>query len=397
MKSVISFVSLSLVVLAVCIAPSSAATYYIKADGTGDFATIQDGILAATAGDTVLLAAGTYTGVGNRDIDFYRRAITVTSESGPEVTIIDCQGLGSGFYFHRREGPSSVVSGLTIQNGHSDFEGGAILIENASPLITNNMFLENEADYYGGVICCETGSTPTIANNTFQQNSAGVFGGGLYCYDSWPQIIDNTFSENSADLDGGGIYCAYESSPYINGNIFIGNSADNGGGIHCFKAWSRISNNTFIGNTALHSGGGIYCYLGNSIIANNTLIGNGAVVGGGIICVDTSPTIENTIIVYSSQGEGISCAASGNPTITCCDIYGNAGGDAVCGVDGGGNISENPLFCDAGSGNYHLALNSPCTQDNHPMGVLIGAWPVGCEPVSVEKATWGQMKAMYTD
>jgi hypothetical protein len=78
------------------------------------YLTIQAGIDAAGTGDTVLVEDGTYTGPGNRDIDFKGKAITVQSENGPASTIIDCQGLGRGFYFHNNEGKGSVLAGFTI-------------------------------------------------------------------------------------------------------------------------------------------------------------------------------------------------------------------------------------------------------------------------------------------
>jgi hypothetical protein len=56
------------------------------------FMTIQEGIDDASNGDIVLVADGIYTGGGNRDIDFYGKAITVRSFNGPDVCIIDCQG-----------------------------------------------------------------------------------------------------------------------------------------------------------------------------------------------------------------------------------------------------------------------------------------------------------------
>src|SRR3990172_11032728 len=84
----------------------------------GDFSTIQDGIIAAEDGDTVLVNNGTYTGDGNRDIDFLGKAIVVKSKNGPEVTIIDCAAaegnLHRGFYFHNDENNCSVLQGFTI-------------------------------------------------------------------------------------------------------------------------------------------------------------------------------------------------------------------------------------------------------------------------------------------
>ena len=83
----------------------------------GDYGTIQAGIDAAISGDTVLVANGTYKGIGNKDLDLKGKAITVTSENGAEATVIDCEGMGQGFIFRSGETLRSVVSGFTIRNG----------------------------------------------------------------------------------------------------------------------------------------------------------------------------------------------------------------------------------------------------------------------------------------
>lgn len=55
--------------------PVLPATYLVTAGGTGDFPTIQAAIDASVAGDTILLADGTFTGDGNWDLDFGGRSI----------------------------------------------------------------------------------------------------------------------------------------------------------------------------------------------------------------------------------------------------------------------------------------------------------------------------------
>ncbi len=86
----------------------------------GDYPTIQAGIDVAVDGDTVLVAPGTY----KENIDFKGKAITVKSEQGPYVTIIDANQNGRVVTFNHGEGPGSVLDGFTIQNGLRT-DGGA--------------------------------------------------------------------------------------------------------------------------------------------------------------------------------------------------------------------------------------------------------------------------------
>ena len=119
-------------------------------DGSADhpYDAIQETINAAWHGDTIIVRDGTYTGDGNRDIDFGGKAITVRSENGPENCVIDCQGTESephrGFYVHSGEGGNSVIDGFTIENAYADGGkwqercGGGIYCYESSPTITNN-------------------------------------------------------------------------------------------------------------------------------------------------------------------------------------------------------------------------------------------------------------------
>jgi len=92
------------------------------------------------------------------------------------------------------------------------------------------------------------------------------------------------------------------------------------------------------------------------------------------------------------------------PTLMCCDLYGNVGGDWTgyiadqLGLDG--NFSADPLFCDTASGDLTLEECSPCLPGSHPDGYscggVIGAFGAGCECSSgTEPTSWGAIKALY--
>lgn len=126
-----------------------------------------------------------------------------------------------------------------------------------------------------------------------------------------------------------------------------------------------------------------------SLVSNCTMLLNAAPVGGGI-AIDyqhESIHVENTIIAHSTEGEAVFCVPEAIPSISCCDIYGNAGGDWIgliqsqYGIDG--NISEDPHFCGSTWNPYVpwlLHAASPCAPFSPPNTEcdLIGAWPVGC-------------------
>jgi len=69
-------------------------------------------------------------------------------------------------------------------------------------------------------------------------------------------------------------------------------------------------------------------------------------------------TLENSILAFSTQGEAVHCWSNGSATLSCCDVYGNAGGnwvDCIAGQEGqDGNICADPLFCDPDGGDFTL-------------------------------------------
>ena len=127
---------LPVLALLACAAPGHAATLNVP---TTAYPTIQAAVTAAAAGDTVVVADGTYSGAGNRDIDFGGKSLTVRSASGdPARTIIDCGGQapnGSGTYrgFYLHSGETAAISGFTIQNGRT---AGVPVDSNSAAILT---------------------------------------------------------------------------------------------------------------------------------------------------------------------------------------------------------------------------------------------------------------------
>lgn len=201
--------------------------------GGYDHATIQAGINAAVNGDEVIVADGTYTGTGNKNLDFGGRLITVRSENGPETTIIDCEGSGRGFYFHNGETSAARLEGFTITNGNiggfSNSYGG-IWCKGSSPVITN-CIISNCQAYRGGGIACAGGGNPTISNCTIIGNTARHSGGGILAYSRSNPIISNCIIAGNTASKGGGIYYEYRSNPVVANSTIINNTASSGSGI----------------------------------------------------------------------------------------------------------------------------------------------------------------------
>jgi len=177
-----------------------AGTIYVCWDGSGDYLTIQEGIDAASDGDEVVVCDGTYTGPGNKDLDFHGKAITVRSANGPDNCVIDCEQRGRGFYFRSGETKASVMDGFTITGGHAG-QGGAIYCSETSPTVLNCVISANVAVEGGGIYCSE--SSPTVVNCVIRDNSAlfGNGGGGIYCFEGSPTFVNCVIAENTADFD----------------------------------------------------------------------------------------------------------------------------------------------------------------------------------------------------
>lgn len=285
--------------------PASSRTWYISPDGGGDAPTIQAGIDSAAA-DTVLLASGTYTGVGNREINYNGKAVTVRSQSGdPSECIIDCEAgspvFRRAFCFVSAETLTSVLEGVTITNC-DEGDGGAISCLSSSPYIKHCVFLDNAATY-GGAMYIGDGA-PRLEDCVFSGGVADA-DGAITLSGASPVLIRCTFVNNIGAHDSAGAMYVYRySSATFEDCLFVGNSTPFfwGGAVAvASNSYASFAQCLFSGNSAAE--GGALTVDGSSAvtITSCTFHGNEAAAGAAISGSGTA-SIVRTIISFSNAG-----------------------------------------------------------------------------------------------
>ncbi len=356
----------------------------------GDQPTIQAGIDAAVEySDTVLVATGVYTGPGNRNIDFGGKAVVLKSQNGPEATIIDCEGglsnASRGFVFDSGEDFTTIVEGFTIRNGYRYVNdttvtyGGGIRCDSTSPTIVNCVIEDCWAMMGGGIFL--NGGAPRFVNCTVRRNYAYLYGGGMAFSRSSPILSGCQFISDTCRHSGGAILMSDSSYAELSDCRFEDCFSSGGnGGVYCIRYCEpTLTGCVFVRNTGFNSYG-LVLYLSCSPTVTNCTF-----FGGGIYCSNSSsPVIDNCVIAFSS-GQAVNCYASGGtcyPTLSCSNVFGNAGGDWSGCIVGQQNVRDNisadPLFCDTAAGDFHIDAISPCSPYLSGCGALIGALGVNC-------------------
>jgi predicted outer membrane repeat protein len=358
---------------------SRATTYLVKNDGTGDFATIADAVAAASGGDVIELADGTFTGDGNRDISFLGKAITIRSVSGnPGACNLRVDGEEMhphrGFLFESGEGSDSVLEGIMVRFGYAFDEmaggrGGAVLVTGASsPTIRDCIFRANQAlgapgGGVGGGARIEDDSSPEFTGCLFENNGA-YFGGAVHAEGAGDvSFTDCVFAENDAYM-GGAIY-AQGGSFTLTGCTFGENLSVGATGVRFYGATGAVSSCTF-------------CKTGLSLAC------------------PSAPLVENTLVAF----QHVECGDA-EPEFVCCDLWSSDGLDWVPPFDDqlgvSGNVCANPLFCatsPSAERDWTVYNTSPCLPAQSGCG-LIGRWGIGCFDTPVEPESWSGVKALY--
>ena len=330
----------------------------------GDQPSIQAGIDAALAGDTVLVAPGTYL----EKIDFTGKAITVESSGGAAVTTIDAFLFADPdvVSFISGETNASVLRGFTIQSG-----AHGIFILGASPTI-DSCIVQDNIGFVGDGLMAES-SSAQLLSTTFRNNNAGFggLGSGVYFLNSSPYLSDVTFDSNGAGAAhfqdstatlegcqflsntmgnfGGAVYLEDCPSVTIDDCHFTDNGGNfgDGGAIHSKTSSVTLRDSTFTSNFANFDGrrgGAIYLASGSLDLADCSFDDNdsnqgGAIWSAGTLTV-TRALFENNfaqkVDLTSNNGEGGALfVGAGSATVARSIFHGNSGSSVFGGTTGG--------------------------------------------------------------
>ncbi|MFH1686876.1 MAG: right-handed parallel beta-helix repeat-containing protein [bacterium] len=368
-----------------------------------DYGHIQDAIGASSAGDTILIADGMY----NERLKFPDHAVVVGSylllDDDPihailttidaDTTLLGPADTGCVVYFPPETDTTTRLVGLTIRHGigllrpSQSFyrDGGGIYCDGGSPVIERCVLRTNHVTSSGGGLLIANGSAAIVRSCLIEENEAELYGGGAAASYSAPSFYSCRLKANATPgLGTGGGLDLFESESNLTGCWFEGNSAGfAGGGISCYNSPAEIDSCVMDSNSSFY-GGAMYVYGAPPKISNLTAIQNDATLGGGFYIENSDMSLSSSIIAFGLHGAAVSAHFDSELMLSCCDIYGNAGGDWLgeiadqLGVRG--NISRDPMFCGFLDQDYAIDVNSPCAPGGSCFN-LIGALETSCAGV----------------
>jgi hypothetical protein len=250
-------------------------------------------------------------------------SITMTADPEQVTEALDVQGPGpsqitvDGDINYRvfDVNPTTVsapvsISGLTLSDGYTGGDGGAIFNQDADLTISNAVIRDSTAygSYAGGGVYSHSGPV-TINSSTISGNYVGSpgltgVGGGIYQYEGELTVTNSTVTGNTAANYNVGYIGAYGGGIYTqNANLTVDRSTVNenyardGGGLYSSSGDITVTNSTITGNNAVSDdGGGLRISGGVLKVVGSTVTDNYAYTAGGGLQSYNSGSVQNTIV-----------------------------------------------------------------------------------------------------
>ncbi|MEU8300731.1 hypothetical protein AB0C04_26035 [Micromonospora sp. NPDC048909] len=234
-----------------------------------------------------------------------------------DVTLHNGRSAIEGGALHVVHGATAVVEHTTVTQSTSLSKegGGGGIFNDGNMVVSDSTFVGNSAagaaGKGGGLL---NGGVLTLRNSQFHHNSANAYGGGLGNYRGAAEVETSTFAQNSA-TQGGGL-ASFSARTKVYDTKVLGNTAQIGGGLANSDAVLVLRKMTIRDNTSTVNGGGISTVKGllpldDSVVAGNTTHG----AGGGIyadksnLLVRGSDVTGNDAAGAASKGGGIHATA----------------------------------------------------------------------------------------
>ena len=299
---------------------------------THSYRLIKNALSAASSGDEIDIAAGTYT-EKNLGSGTFNKSITIKG-AGIGLTILrayatpnntpanNCSVFNlDGAYDSSPTIKTITIQDMTIQNGYNAYSGGGIRLTNSGTQanaptlnLTNLKIASNNSANGGGVYIAGYGTfnitSCNITGNSMTTSTA--IGGGIAVggYGSTLKIMKSTIAANSSTGNGGGIGVSYGAN--------AANAATN-------SLW--IENSTVYGNsisTASKIGGGVYfktCTTGQGTTPTFTLTMNHCTIANNTTNAGSDTSTSGPDGVAIENGGGYATTIVMNNSI----IMGNSG------------------------------------------------------------------------
>ncbi len=351
-------------------------------------------------------------------VGVYQSAITVTGSTFTDNVATDPYWAGGGGLWCRESSGTVSDCTFTTNTAFSDSlpgDAGGLFTTMGQIFVNDCTFIGNATGAGAGGFYSVDLDSSVVTRCYFEQNTAD-FGGAIYLEASRARLVDCVMHDNTAKAGGAmevtrGSDCAFENCEFTantattwGGGAIVGwvsdlrftacrfadNTApDTGGGIFLGGINASLADCIFLANTSGNGGGALYGRACTLDLSGCTLAANSANGAAGLhLGADGTATLTRTIIAASVLGSAVVAPTATAATLSCCDVFGNAGGDWVAAIADqagvGGNLSLDPLFCDLAGGDVGIALASPCAPAGSQGCDLIGAGPVGCGITGVD-------------